>query len=147
MAQIEAAPSENWIPAGRKLLFTFSPNETVTNAYRYIVQVEENGTDISKIYLTPNPTDNAFFDLSEVISGRLEVDSLKYNATSTIHSFHNKMFTRSNDNMKRYRVATSSGVGSIGSNASHPTSILSRCTVILSPCTAVSVENLDLEQG
>ena len=104
MAQIEAAPSENWIPAGRKLLFTFSPNETVTNAYRYIVQVEENGTDISKIYLTPNPTDNAFFDLSEVISGRLEVDSLKYNTTSTIHSFHNKMFTRSNDNMKRYRV-------------------------------------------
>ena len=104
MAQIEAAPSENWIPAGRKLLFTFSPNETVTNAYRYIVQVEENGTDISKIYLTPNPTDNAFFDLSEVIAGRLEVDSLKYNATSTIHSFHNKMFTRSNDNMKRYRV-------------------------------------------
>ena len=104
MAQIEAAPSENWIPAGRKLLFTFSPNETVTNAYRYIVQVEENGTDISKIYLTPNPTNNAFFDLSEVIAGRLEVDSLKYNTTSTIHSFHNKMFTRSNDNMKRYRV-------------------------------------------
>ena len=104
MAQIEAAPAENWIPAGRKLLFTLSPNETVTNAYRYIVQVEENGTDISKIYLTPNPTDNAFFDLSEVIAGRLEVDSLKYNTTSTIHSFHNKMFTRSNDNMKRYRV-------------------------------------------
>lgn len=104
MAQIEAAPSENWIPAGRKLLITFSPNETVTNAYRYIVQVEENGTDISKIYLTPNPTNNAFFDLSEVIAGRLEVDSLKYNTTSTIHSFHNKMFTRSNNNMKRYRV-------------------------------------------
>ncbi len=104
MAQIEAAPAENWIPAGRKLLFTLSPNETVTDDYRYIVQVEENGTIISKIYLTPNPADNAFFDLSEVISGRLEVDSLKYNTTSTIHSLHNKMFTRSNDNMKRYRV-------------------------------------------
>ncbi len=104
MAQIEAAPAENWIPAGRKLLFTLSPNETVTDDYRYIVQVEENGTIISNIYLTPNPADNAFFDLSEVISGRLEVDSLKYNTTSTIHSFHNKMFTRSNDNMKRYRV-------------------------------------------
>ena len=104
MAQIEAAPSDDWIPAGRKLLFTLSPNETVTDDYRYIVQVEENGTIISKIYLTPNPADNAFFDLSEVISGRLEVDSLKYNTTSTIHSLHNKMFTRSNDNMKRYRV-------------------------------------------
>ena len=104
MAQIEAAPSDDWIPAGRKLLFTLSPNETVTDDYRYIVQVEENGTIISKIYLTPNPADNAFFDLSEVIEGRLEVDSLKYNTTATIHTFHNKMFTRSNDNMKRYRV-------------------------------------------
>ena len=104
MAQIEAAPSDDWIPAGRKLLFTLSPNETVTDDYRYIVQVEENGTIISKIYLTPNPADNAFFDLSEVIEGRLEVDSLKYNTTSTIHTIHNKMFTRSNDNMKRYRV-------------------------------------------
>ena len=104
MAQIEAAPSDDWIPAGRKLLFTLGPNETVTDDYRYIVQVEENGTIISKIYLTPNPADNAFFDLSEVIEGRLEVDSLKYNTTNTIHTIHNKMFTRSNDNMKRYRV-------------------------------------------
>ena len=104
MAQIEAAPADKWIPAGRKLLFTLGPNETVTDDYRYIVQVEENGTIISKIYLTPNPATFAFFDLSEVIEGRLEVDSLKYNTTSTIHTFHNKMFTRSNDNMKRYRV-------------------------------------------
>ena len=104
MAQFEAAPADKWIPAGRKLLFTLSPNETVTDDYRYIVQVEENGTIISKIYLTPNPATFAFFDLSEVIEGRLEVDSLKYNTTSTIHTFHNKMFTRSNDNIKRYRV-------------------------------------------
>ena len=104
MAQFEAAPSDDWIPAGRKLLFTLGPNETVTDDYRYIVQVEENGTIISKIYLTPNPATFAFFDLSEVIEGRLEVDSLKYNTTNTIHTLHNKMFTRSNDNMKRYRV-------------------------------------------
>ena len=104
MAQFEAAPTDKWIPAGRKLLFTLGPNETVTDDYRYIVQVEENGTIISKIYLTPNPATFAFFDLSEVIEGRLEVDSLKYNSTATIHKFNNKMFTRSNDNMKRYRV-------------------------------------------
>lgn len=104
MAQLETGPNTGWIPAGQKLLFTLSPTETVDDDYRYIVQVEENGADIYKIYLSPNPADNAFFDLSEVIAGRLEVDSLKYNTTSTIHSFHNKMFTRSNDNMKRYRL-------------------------------------------
>ena len=94
MAQFDAGPNSGWLPAGQKLLFTIVPEEPVDDSYRYIVQVEENGTDISKIYLTPNPTNSAFFDLSEVIAGRLEVDSLKYNATSTIHSFHNKMFTR-----------------------------------------------------
>ena len=104
MASIDAAPSERWIPAGRKLIFTIIPDQVIDDDFRFIVQVEENGTNISKIYLTPNPADNAFFDLSEVISGRVEVDSLKYNTTSTIHSFHNKMFTRSNDNMKRYRL-------------------------------------------
>jgi len=104
MASIDAGPGQGWLPAGQKLLFTLIPDEAVDDSYRYIVQVEENGTIISKIYLTPNPTNNAFFDLSEVIAGRLEVDSLKYNATSTIHSFHNKMFTRSTDNMKRYRL-------------------------------------------
>lgn len=105
MASIDAGPAAgSWIPAGQKLLFTLIPDEPVDDDYRYIVQVEENGTDIYKIYLSPNPADNAFFDLSEVIGGRLEVDSFKYNSTSTIHSFHNKMFTRSNDNMKRYRL-------------------------------------------
>ena len=104
MASIDAGPQDGWRPAGQKLLFTLIPDETVDDAYRYIVQVEENGTIISKIYLTPNPTDTAFFDLSEVIAGRLEVDSLKYNTTGTIHNFHTKMFTRSTDNIKRYRV-------------------------------------------
>ena len=104
MAQFDAGPTGGWIPAGQKLIFTLAPEETVDENYRYIVQVQENGTEISKIYITPIPTEAAFFDLSEVIAGRLEVDSLKYNTTSTIHSFHNKMFTRSNDNLKRYQV-------------------------------------------
>ena len=104
MAQFDAGPTGGWIPAGQKLIFTLVPEEPVDENYRYIVQVQENGTEISKIYITPNPTEAAFFDLSEVIAGRLEVDSLKYNTTSTIHSFHNKMFTRSNDNLKRYQV-------------------------------------------
>ena len=104
MASIDNGPTPGWIPAGQKLLFTLIPDEPVDDAYRYIVQVEENGTIISKIYLTPNPTENVFFDLSQVLTGRLEVDSLKYQATSTIHLLNNKMFTRSNDNMRRYRL-------------------------------------------
>ena len=51
MASIDAGPTAGWIPAGQKLLFTLIPDEPVTDAYRYIVQVEENGTVISKILL------------------------------------------------------------------------------------------------
>ena len=54
MASIDEGPTPGWIPAGQKLLFTLVPDGTVNDAYRYIVQVEENGTIISKIYLTPN---------------------------------------------------------------------------------------------
>jgi len=105
MASIDNGPAgDSWIPAGQKLLFTIIPNEPVTADYRYIVQIEENGTDISKVYLTPNPANNAFFDLSEAILGRLEVDAFKYGQTGTIHSLNNKMYSRSNGNIKRYRL-------------------------------------------
>lgn len=105
MASIDNGPAGgSWIPAGQKLLFTIIPDITVTDDYRFIVQVEENGTIISKVYLTPNPADTAFFDLSEAILGRLEVDAFKHNLTSTIHSLNNKMYTRSNGNIKRYRL-------------------------------------------
>ena len=67
-------------------------------------QVEENGTEISKIYLTPNTAEKGFFDLSEVVRGRVEVDAFKYQTTATVHSFNNKPFTRSNNNVKRYTV-------------------------------------------
>ena len=76
MASIDNGPAGgSWIPAGQKLLFTIIPDITVTADYRFIVQVEENGTIISKVYLTPNPVNGAFFDLSEAILGRLEVDA------------------------------------------------------------------------
>lgn len=105
MAQIDNGPAGGeWLPAGQKLLFTIIPEITVTDDYRFIVQVEENGTIISKVYLTPNPAEGAFFDLSEAILGRLEVDAFKHNLTSTIHSLNNKMYTRSNGNIKRYRL-------------------------------------------
>ena len=105
MASIDNGPAGGlWLPAGQKLLFTIIPDISVTDDYRFIVQVEENGTIISKVYLTPNPADTAFFDLSEAILGRLEVDAFKHNSTSAIHSLNNKMYTRSNGNIKRYRL-------------------------------------------
>jgi hypothetical protein len=58
MASFDDSPGENWFPAGQHLIYTISTQTTITDDFRYIVQVEENGTEIAKIYLSPN-TNNA----------------------------------------------------------------------------------------
>ena len=99
------SPGENWFPAGQRLIYTLGSQTTPLDAaYRFIIQVEENGTEISKIYLTPNPNERSFFDLSEVVKGRTEVDPFRYNTTTAIHSFNNQPFTRANNGVNRYTV-------------------------------------------
>jgi len=104
MASFDDSPGENWFPAGQHLIYTIGTQATITDDFRYIVQVEENGTEIAKIYLSPNTNDKGIFDLSQVVTGRVEVDHLKYQATTPIHSFNNKVFTRANNGVKRYEV-------------------------------------------
>ena len=106
MASIDDSPSDQWLPAGQKLIFTIIPDMPITDDYRFIVEVFENDTvdPIAKIYLTPNTNEFAFFDLSEVVLGRVEVDAFKYGLTSTIHSLNNNVFTRANNGVKKYVV-------------------------------------------
>lgn len=104
MASIDQSPSDKWLPAGQKLMFAIIPDAPITDATRFIVQVEENNTEIAKLYLTPNPSEVAFFDLAEVVAGRVEVDAFKYNTSSTIHSLNNNVFTKANNGIKKYVV-------------------------------------------
>jgi len=112
MASFDDSPGENWFPAGQHLIYTIGTQATITDDFRYIVQVEENGTEIAKIYLAPNTNDKGIFDLSQVVTGRVEVDHLKYQATTAIHSFNNKVFTRANNGVKRYEVKVGEWDGS-----------------------------------
>ena len=112
MAQIDDAPTDKWLPAGQKLIFTIIPDAPITSATRYIVQVEENNVEICKVYLTPNTNDSAFFDLSEVVTGRVEVDVFKYGLTSTIHSLNNNVYTKANNGIKKYVVKVGEWDGS-----------------------------------
>jgi len=112
MASFDDSPGENWFPAGQHLIYTIGTQATITDDFRYIVQVEENGTEIAKIYISPNTNDKGIFDLSQVVTGRVEVDHLKYQATTPIHSFNNKVFTRANNGVKRYEVKVGEWDGS-----------------------------------
>lgn len=109
---IQDSPGETWLPAGQHLIYSLSTNTTITDAFRFIVQVEENGTEIAKLYLTPNTNNVAHFDLSQVVTGRVEVDSLKYNTNDVIHAFNNKMYSRANDGIRRYTVRVGEWDGS-----------------------------------
>ncbi len=111
-SSIAASPGETWLPAGQHLIYTLSTTSTITDDFRFIVQVEENGTEIAKLYLTPNTNDTGIFDLSQVVTGRVEVDHLKYQLTTDIHAFNNKMFTRANNGVKRYEVKVGEWDGS-----------------------------------
>ena len=119
MASIDDSPSDQWLPAGQKLIFTIIPDITITDDYRFIVEVFENDTvdPIAKLYLTPNTNETAFFDLSEVVLGRVEVDIFKYGLTSTIHSLNNNVFTRANNGVKKYVVKIGHFDGSSESTA------------------------------
>jgi hypothetical protein len=112
MASFDSTPGENWFPAGQHLIYTINTQATITDDFRFIVQVEENGTEIAKLYLTPNTNDVAHFDLSQVVSGRVAVDDLKYQTTNVIHSLNNKAYTRANDGVKRYEVKVGEWDGS-----------------------------------
>ena len=109
---IQSSPGETWLPAGQHLIYTMTSNTTITDDFRFIVQVEENGTEIAKMYLAPNTNDTGVFDLSQVVTGRVEVDHLKYQVTTDIHAFNNKMFTRANNGVKRYTVRVGEWDGS-----------------------------------
>ena len=112
MASFDDSPGETWLPAGQHLVYTISTQSTITNAFRYIVQVEENGTEIAKLYLTPNTNNVAHFDLSQVVRGRVNVDSQKYGTTSVIHSLNTRFFSKSNGNVNRYEVKVGEWNGS-----------------------------------
>lgn len=113
MASFTYAPDETWLPAGQPLVYTVSSQTSpLPAAFRFIIQVEENGVEIAKLYLTPNPEEYAHFDLSEVVRGRVEVDSKKFGLSSTIHSLNNKFFTKAEKGVKFYTVRVGEWDGS-----------------------------------
>tara|TARA_R100000951_G_scaffold116449_2_gene128323 strand:+ start:751 stop:2004 length:1254 start_codon:yes stop_codon:yes gene_type:complete len=62
-------------PANQKLIFTLYDSATTPD--RYVVKVYESddvlsvGTQIAKLYLTPNTNDRSHFDLSDIVSDRV----------------------------------------------------------------------------
>jgi len=104
-AQIDSKPTLI-IPSNQKLIFTIS--DTGTAPDRYIVQVEEDGNEIAKLYLTPNTNDVVHFDLSEVVKDRVYTDDVIRDQTETLSAYTGNYLTTARHGMKKYEVKVGS---------------------------------------
>ena len=104
-AQIDSKPTLI-VPANQKLIFTIS--DTGTAPDRYIVQVEEDGNEIAKLYLTPNTNDVVHFDLSEIVKDRVYTDDVIRDQSESLHPYTGNYYTTARHGMKKYEVKVGS---------------------------------------
>ena len=93
-------------PANQKLIFAIS--DTGTAPDRFVVTVDEDGTEIAKLFLTPNPSSKAFFDLSEVAKERVKVDSKIRDESAFLFSYKTLLYTTGRTGLRKYDVKLSS---------------------------------------
>lgn len=104
MSATIASNPPTFVPANQPLIFTFSTDTTITDAFRFVVQVLENGTEIGKYYLAPNINDVAHFDLGELVRHRVEVDEANHTGTSTIVGDTTNFLARATTGVAEYQV-------------------------------------------
>ncbi len=55
-----------------KLVNVYSSTSTAQTNFKYLIQVEEDGVEIFKSYISPNPSGRCMFDLSPIIKERVK---------------------------------------------------------------------------
>ena len=74
-----------------KLVNVYSSTSTAQTNFKYLIQVEEDGTEIFKSYITPNPSSRCVFDLSPIVKERLKAPVLETASDSS--SIHEGLFS------------------------------------------------------
>ena len=92
-ATIDSNPSGVRV-VNQPLVCTFSTDVTITDAFRFVVQVFEDSTEIGKYYLAPNANDVAHIDVSELLRDRVEADDANHLQTHVIHANDTKFLAR-----------------------------------------------------
>ncbi len=112
-AQIDSKPTLI-VPSNQPLIFTIS--DTGTAPDRFVVWVDEDGTQIGKFYLTPNTNNKAHFNLAEVVRDRVKVDDKIRDESATLLSYDTKPFTTGRNGLKKYQVEVGQFSGSTESS-------------------------------
>lgn len=98
---IAASPRRYGVDA-EDLMYKLSTSDTITSSYKYVVQVLVNGTQVAKYYLTPNPSNVAFFNLSGAVRDLCRVDD----STQLGDNIHNGIvvFSKATNGVKYVQV-------------------------------------------
>jgi len=103
-------------PAGQKLIYSLYDSASTPD--RYVVVVYENtaftgdGTEIAKLYITPNANNRAHFDLSDIAEGRVQApvtndsNGLGFGVTSGLDSASDGSFLKYTVKGGRYDAGT-----------------------------------------
>ena len=102
-AVVDANPSGVRV-VNQPLVCTFSTDTTITDAFRFVVQVFEDGTEIGKYYLAPNANDVAHFDCSEILRDRVEADDSNHLQIYVIHANDGNFLARSTTAIREIQV-------------------------------------------
>tara|TARA_R100000781_G_scaffold37285_1_gene26382 strand:+ start:1387 stop:2640 length:1254 start_codon:yes stop_codon:yes gene_type:complete len=100
-AQIDSKPTLI-VPSNQPLIFTIS--DTGSAPDRFVVWVDEDGTQIAKLYLTPNTNNKVHFNLAEVVRDRIKVDDKIRDESATLLSYDTKPFTTGRNGLRKYQV-------------------------------------------
>tara|TARA_R110002033_G_scaffold151849_2_gene188461 strand:+ start:2210 stop:3469 length:1260 start_codon:yes stop_codon:yes gene_type:complete len=107
-ASIIAKPTDLFTVADQHLIYQVESSVTITDSFRFVLAVYDGSVSVAnllgKFYLTANPQDYAYFNLSEVVRGLCEVDDRSYQETTAIHAYKANYMTRSNGNIRKFVV-------------------------------------------
>ena len=89
-----------------KLVSTYTTNNIAQPNFKFLVQIDENGTQIFEAYVTPNPSSALVFDMSPIVKGRVKAPDGMINTNNySIHRGNGVLVNKCTDNQNIYTLS------------------------------------------
>jgi len=88
-----------------KLVSTYTTSSIAQTNFKYLVQIDENGSQIFEAYVSPNPANALVFDMSPIVRGRLKApDAMINTGNYSIHRGNGVLVNKCTDNQNIYNI-------------------------------------------
>ena len=88
-----------------KLVSSYTTNNIAQPNFKFLVQIDEDGTQIFEAYVTPNPSSALVFDIAPIVKARLNAPTAQTNANNySIHRGNGVLVNKCTGNQNIYTV-------------------------------------------